>query len=94
MEKNLGSKRTCPKCKAKFYDLNQSEIKCPVCGHSFDVKASIIKKIKTKPKKDKIIEIDDDTIADKAGAEDPESSAGYNSDEYHTDTNTIKPNDE
>ena len=73
MEKDLGSKRTCPKCKAKFYDLNQSEIKCPVCGHNFDVKTSIIKN-KGKAKKDKIIEIDD-TNTEKAGAEDPESRA-------------------
>lgn len=94
MGKDLGSKRTCPKCKAKFYDLNQSDIKCPACGHSFDVKISIIKKIKAKPKKDKIIEIDDDAISEKAGAEDPESSAGYNADEYQTDTDTIQTNNE
>lgn len=31
----LGVKRTCPKCSAKFYDLNANPIKCPKCGHSY-----------------------------------------------------------
>ena len=31
----LGSKRTCPSCGAKFYDLLKSPIVCPKCGVSF-----------------------------------------------------------
>jgi uncharacterized protein (TIGR02300 family) len=28
----LGTKRSCAQCGAKFYDLNQSPITCPKCG--------------------------------------------------------------
>ena len=30
----LGIKRTCLKCKVKFYDLNKEDIHCPECGTS------------------------------------------------------------
>lgn len=33
---NLGSKRVCPKCDAKFYDFGAvNPIKCPKCSHSW-----------------------------------------------------------
>ncbi len=32
----LGIKRTCPNCTARFYDLMKSPAECPKCGHSFD----------------------------------------------------------
>ncbi|WP_339741140.1 TIGR02300 family protein [uncultured Maricaulis sp.] len=32
----LGSKRTCPKCAAKFYDLGRRPARCPKCAHEFD----------------------------------------------------------
>ena len=31
----LGTKRTCPSCAARFYDLLKSPILCPKCGTSF-----------------------------------------------------------
>ena len=31
---NLGNKRVCKKCQAKFYDFNKDELSCPKCGHS------------------------------------------------------------
>ncbi len=32
-----GTKRQCPSCGAKFYDLNKSHpITCPKCGHTFE----------------------------------------------------------
>lgn len=31
----LGTKRTCPSCGSKFYDLLKSPIVCPKCGTSF-----------------------------------------------------------
>jgi uncharacterized protein (TIGR02300 family) len=33
---NLGNKRTCKKCQAKFYDFNKEELSCPKCGHSMN----------------------------------------------------------
>lgn len=32
----LGTKRLCPNCGAKYYDLNRSPILCPRCGSPFD----------------------------------------------------------
>ena len=32
-----GSKRACPKCTVKFYDLNRDPIVCPSCEASFDL---------------------------------------------------------
>jgi uncharacterized protein (TIGR02300 family) len=32
-----GTKRTCQKCEARFYDLKRTPIVCPKCGHSHDV---------------------------------------------------------
>ena len=31
-----GTKRTCQKCEARFYDLKRTPIVCPKCGHSHD----------------------------------------------------------
>ena len=32
----LGSKRACPSCSAKFYDLGRRPARCPKCSHEFD----------------------------------------------------------
>jgi uncharacterized protein (TIGR02300 family) len=37
----LGTKRTCPNCAARFYDLLREPIMCPKCGTSF-VAAAIL----------------------------------------------------
>jgi uncharacterized protein (TIGR02300 family) len=33
----LGTKRSCAHCGAKFYDLNHDPITCPKCGGAFEV---------------------------------------------------------
>lgn len=33
---DLGTKRVCPECEAKFYDLGKNPATCPMCQHSFD----------------------------------------------------------
>ncbi len=37
----LGQKRVCNSCAAKFYDLNKDPIICPKCGAEFDASAVI-----------------------------------------------------
>ena len=33
---DIGTKRVCPECEAKFYDLTRNPAVCPMCQHSFD----------------------------------------------------------
>jgi uncharacterized protein (TIGR02300 family) len=33
---DLGTKRACPSCAARFYDLTKRPIECPKCGYSFE----------------------------------------------------------
>ena len=33
----LGTKRLCPNCGARYYDLNRDPIVCPRCGTAFEV---------------------------------------------------------
>jgi len=35
----LGTKRTCPSCAARFYDLMKNPIVCPKCGQTFIAEA-------------------------------------------------------
>ncbi len=35
----LGTKRTCPSCASRFYDLNNHPISCPHCSESFVVES-------------------------------------------------------
>ena len=36
----LGTKRLCPNCGARYYDLNHTPIVCPKCGTEFEVVVS------------------------------------------------------
>ena len=36
----LGTKRVCPNCGARYYDLNRNPILCPRCGTRFEVAAA------------------------------------------------------
>ena len=47
-----GTKRACPKCTVRFYDLNKDPIICPSCGASFDL-TSILETYK-KPTKETV----------------------------------------
>ncbi len=36
---DLGTKRVCPSCAARFYDLSKRPIECPKCNYSFEPEA-------------------------------------------------------
>jgi uncharacterized protein (TIGR02300 family) len=36
---DLGTKRACPSCNARFYDLEKRPIECPKCGFSYEPEA-------------------------------------------------------
>ncbi len=44
-----GTKRTCPKCAVRFYDLNRDPLICPNCGATFDL-SSILDTFKKAPR--------------------------------------------
>lgn len=44
----LGTKRDCPSCAAKFYDLNKNPCVCPKCKHEF-VPEQAVKAKRAKP---------------------------------------------
>jgi uncharacterized protein (TIGR02300 family) len=46
---NLGTKRQCPKCAAKFYDFGATPVVCPKCKHSW--KPEVAKPGRAKAKK-------------------------------------------
>lgn len=59
----LGSKRQCQSCGAKFFDLNRSPIVCPKCGATFQ--AAAVTRAAPRP----AAAADDDAEADVAGPE-------------------------
>lgn len=63
---DLGTKRTCPNCGAKYYDLNKVPPICPKCGTKFELAPA-----KTRPTEaaEKPKEVVVDEPAEKVGAE-------------------------
>jgi uncharacterized protein (TIGR02300 family) len=65
----LGTKRTCPSCATRFYDLLKSPILCPKCGVSF-IAATILPSkgdmpaAAPAPKPREVVDDDADTTAD------------------------------
>ncbi len=45
----LGTKRTCPNCGAKYYDLNRNPIICPRCGTPFELSAATSARARSAP---------------------------------------------
>ena len=62
----LGTKRTCPECEARFYDLGKMPCECPKCEHSFEPeillksKKRVVEAEKPKPKPAEAASDDDD----------------------------------
>ena len=60
----LGTKRLCPSCGAKYYDLNRNPVTCPKCGTVFEAvmtsRAAKAAKVEETPEDD---EEDDDVAA-------------------------------
>ena len=48
-KESWGTKRTCPKCDTRFYDLNKDPLLCPNCGNSFSLE-SVTEVFKKSPK--------------------------------------------
>ena len=66
----LGTKRDCPSCGAKFYDLNKNPVVCPKCKHEYvpdagpkAKRAKPAEKPKEKPVKRVVAEDDEDNVS-------------------------------
>lgn len=64
----LGTKRSCPNCAARFYDLNKTPIECPKCGTAFIAEALLPSKAEQpaqpQPVAREKVEVEEDETAD------------------------------
>ena len=60
----LGTKRLCPNCGARYYDLNRAPILCPRCGTEFEVAVSRARpQAVSKPPKEVVAEEAEEAVA-------------------------------
>ena len=88
---DLGEKRVCPECEAKFYDLAKNPATCPMCQHSFDPAELEAKPIlpmaPLEPEEEVVVADDEDVDEDDAAAKeleldgDDSAFTGVNDDE-------------
>ena len=68
MSNHLGTKRHCPECQGKFYDMGALEVRCPKCEFVFPIHLTSREeplaqpKVAAKPKTKKAVPKDKDTI--------------------------------
>ncbi len=101
---DLGHKRTCPHCGAKYYDFYQEELECPQCGKSIEAvnitkpkrgrKAGITVASPTKNTKenDELKELIEDTEESETQTEDADNLAEDISIDIPTDKNEEETN--
>ena len=65
---DLGSKRQCQSCGAKFYDLNKDPILCPRCGTVFQAVATTTRG-RPEPVANRVVEEEDTELEAGAGPE-------------------------
>lgn len=69
-----GTKRLCPHCATRFYDLKNDPMTCPACGNQFSLESfnegrgKALASEKTASKKDDdLVDDDDDDLEDEGG---------------------------
>ncbi len=74
----LGTKRHCPSCGTKYYDLNRDPILCPKCGTVFDVVqvSSVRPERVVKVEVDEDLETEDTADVDLVPLEEADAEAG------------------
>jgi uncharacterized protein (TIGR02300 family) len=61
----LGTKRVCPNCGARYYDLNRNPILCPRCGTQFEL-AAVTARARSAPVKPEVaVPVEDDADTEK-----------------------------
>lgn len=72
---DLGTKRACPSCSARFYDLQKRPIVCPKCAFSFEPEALYKQRRPRQPEAEKVPERVRDE-EEEEGAQEAEEIAG------------------
>lgn len=69
-----GTKRLCPQCQTRFYDLQHDPMTCPSCGAEFTLEAlqsgrtrALISEKTAAPDADQDASLDDEELGDDAG---------------------------
>src|SRR3984893_15237650 len=74
---DLGTKRVCPSCAARFYDLQKRPIECPKCNFAFEPELLLKQRRSRVPKEAKpavVVETEEEEepeTADEEAAEEP-----------------------
>src|SRR5882757_6376131 len=92
---DLGTKRVCPSCAARFYDLQKRPIECPKCAFAFEPEM-LLKQRRTRvpePAKPAVVQADDED-ADETEDEEAEEEAGAKDDEEAEEEEVVAEADE
>jgi uncharacterized protein (TIGR02300 family) len=74
---DLGTKRVCPSCNARFYDLKKRPIACPKCEFSFDPEALYKQRRPRQPEPEKaVVRVERDEDEELEDAEELEAAEG------------------
>nr|WP_321445914.1 TIGR02300 family protein [uncultured Cohaesibacter sp.] len=65
----LGTKRVCLECGAKYYDLNRDPITCPKCGTIFEMDTPKPAEVEEVVDQEDDVVVEGEEAADEAGAE-------------------------
>ena len=78
VDESLGTKRTCPSCGARFYDLNKDPIECPKCHEQFTVEPILPSKQDqmAKPEEAPTPEPAEEPVVDEVADDEDEVAAG------------------
>ena len=83
VDASLGTKRTCPACGTRFYDLNKNPIECPSCHEKFTVEPILPSKQdqmadkpeETAPEPVEEVAVEEPVAEDEVAAEDVDEAA-------------------
>jgi uncharacterized protein (TIGR02300 family) len=99
----LGTKRLCPSCAARFYDLSKEPIECPKCGTTFFAEAILPSKAETSQPapapREKVVVVEEvsddaDTISLEEVEEEEDETAAVKDVDIDDDATTIAGEDD
>jgi uncharacterized protein (TIGR02300 family) len=87
---DLGNKRTCKKCQAKFYDFNKEEVSCPKCGHVMTQQDFLTHiPLKSEPRKKSVEKVTTEGLMQSDDAEGPAADPFDNEEDLSEDSEEV-----